>query len=298
MGAHRCAPLVEEWGVTGRTCGAVAQVVERATHNRVVAGSSPAGTTMLRTDSTDILVHAIDESGLIRPDDRVLVAVSGGPDSTALLVAMHESGRHVVAAHYDHALRPGSEKVAEQVRVLCARLGLELVTERRSAPMPRGSVQAAARALRYDFLDRSRARTATDVVALGHTADDVIEGVVLHLMRGCGIAGLRGMPARRGHFVRPLLSVWRSDIVDFLQSRGIVPHEDPANRDTKFARVRVRLELLPALERDRPGITRRFYTAALNAAAIYDALAEEAASALQSDVTRMEVAQMPEPLAA
>jgi tRNA(Ile)-lysidine synthase len=254
---------------------------------------------MLLTNSTDTLAHAIDESRLIRPDDRVLVAVSGGPDSTALLVAMHETGRDVVAAHYDHALRPGSEKVAEQVSVLCARLGVELVSERRSAQMPRGSVQAAARMLRYEFLDRSIARTAADVVALGHTADDVVEGVVLHLMRGCGLAGLRGMPARRGDFVRPLLAVRRTDIVDFLRSRGIVPHEDPANHDTKFGRVRVRLQVLPALERDRPGITGRFHAVALKAAALHDALAIKATIVLQNgDVTSAEVAQMPEALAA
>jgi tRNA(Ile)-lysidine synthase len=254
---------------------------------------------MLLTNSTDTLVHAIDESGLIRPDDRVLVAFSGGPDSTALLVAMCESGRDVVAAHYDHALRPGSETVAGQVSVLCARLGVELVTERRSAAMPRGSVQAAARTLRYEFLHRSLERTAADVVALGHTADDVVEGVVLHLMRGCGLAGLRGMPARRRDVVRPLLAVRRTDIVDFLRSRGIVAHEDPANHETKFARVRVRLQVLPALERDRPGITRRFYVVALKAVAIHDALAIKATSVLQNgDVTSAEVAQMPEALAA
>jgi tRNA(Ile)-lysidine synthase len=70
--------------------------------------------------------------------------------------------------------------------------------------MRRGSVQAAARALRYEFLERARLWTGSDLVAIGHTADDVVEGVVLHLLRGCGLAGLRGMPARRRQFVRPL----------------------------------------------------------------------------------------------
>jgi tRNA(Ile)-lysidine synthase len=196
-------------------------------------------------------------------------------------------------------LRTGSEKVAEQVGVLCSRLGAELVTERRSTPMPRGSVQAAARELRYEFLERARAQTGADVVAIGHTADDVVEGVVLHLMRGCGLAGLRGMPARRGELVRPLLAVRRSDVVDFLQSRGIVSDQDPSNRDTNFARVRVRLQILPALEHDRPGITRRFYAVALKASTMHDTLAGAAAGALENgEVTSVEVAQMPEPLAA
>jgi len=90
------------------------------------------------------------------------------------------------------------------------------------------------------------------------------------MLRGCGIAGLRGMPARRGHYVRPMLNVWREEVNELLDRRGLLPHEDPANRDLRFARVRVRLHILPALERDRPGITRRFHAAALAAARFQD----------------------------
>ena len=205
---------------------------------------------------------------------KVLVAVSGGPDSTALLLAMHETGQDIVAAHYDHALREGSDAVARQVGGLCRRLGVPLITERRIEPVPKGSLQAAARTLRYAFLDRARAEAQADVVAIAHTADDVVEGVALHLLRGCGLAGLRGMPARRGHYVRPFLNVWRRDIQDYLARRGIVAHEDPANADTRFARVRVRRHILPALERDRPGIMQRLHAAAL-AAACWQEVAEK-----------------------
>ena len=204
-----------------------------------------------------------------------MVAVSGGPDSTALLVALHEAGHQVVAAHYDHALREGSADVARQVAVLCARLGVPLITERRAEPMPRGSLQAAARKLRYEFFERARVDAGAEVVALAHTADDVVEGVVIHLLRGCGIAGLRGMPARRGHFVRPLLNVWRKDVLAFLDERGLEAYADPANQDLRFARARVRHVILPSLERDRPGITGRFLGAAM-AAAAYQAMAERA----------------------
>src|SRR5438128_11003039 len=100
------------------------------------------------------------------PNGRVLVAVSGGPDSTALLIALHEARRDVVAAHYDHALREGSDAVALQVEQLCARLGILFVTERRTAPLPKGSLQAGARTLRYEFLERARADAGADVVAL------------------------------------------------------------------------------------------------------------------------------------
>jgi tRNA(Ile)-lysidine synthetase-like protein len=200
------------------------------------------------------------------PEGRVLVAVSGGPDSTALLLALREAGCEVVAAHYDHALRDGSEGAAAMVGELCGRLGVELVAERRSEPVPKGSLQAAARRLRYGFLERARVQARAGAVALAHTADDMVEGAVLHLMRGCGLAGLRGMPERRGVYLRPFLNVWRSDVEAYLAERGVGAYEDPANLDLRFARARVRHVLLPALERDRPGIRRRFHSAALAAA--------------------------------
>src|SRR5438094_7012077 len=233
------------------------------------------------------------------PDGRVLVAVSGGPDSTALLIALHEAGRDVVAAHYDHALRDGSDSVARDVGDLCAWLGVVVITERRAEPLGKGSLQAAARELRYAFLERARLTAGAGLVALAHTADDLVEGVVLHLLRGCGLAGMRGMPARRGAFVRPLLSVWRSDIIEFLALRGVEPLQDPANSNDAYARVRVRRDILPALERDRPGIVKRFHRAAGRAAALQESLEGMAATSLSgAGTTRSAVATAPAPVAA
>ncbi|HLQ62116.1 MAG TPA: tRNA lysidine(34) synthetase TilS, partial [Candidatus Acidoferrales bacterium] len=233
------------------------------------------------THSPHPLLLGLRKSGLIASGDRVLVAVSGGPDSTALLLALCEEGHSVVAAHYDHALQTESDRVAEHVRALCSRVGVDVLIERRAGPLPRGSVQAGARTLRYDFLERTRAQTGADVVAIAHTADDVVEGAVLHLLRGCGLAGLRGMPARRGVFVRPLLSVWRREVNGYLDYRGIEPLQDPANTNTAYARVRVRRHILPALERDRPGIVLRLHRAAIRAAVLHDAVAAVAESTLK-----------------
>jgi len=196
----------------------------------------------------------------------MLVAISGGPDSTALLLGLREAGIRVVAAHFDHALRAGSAQEAVEVAHLCAELGVELVSARRTAPLARGSVQAAARAARYRFLEDALAATGLATVALGHIADDLVEGVLLHLLRGAGLAGMRGMPARRGPIVRPLLGCWRTDVEAYLAERGARVVRDPSNGDLRYARVRVRLQLLPRLEADRPGLTRRIHQAALSAA--------------------------------
>jgi tRNA(Ile)-lysidine synthetase-like protein len=225
------------------------------------------------------------------PPGHLLAAVSGGPDSTALLLALVQGGRDVTAAHYDHALRPGSGADADVVGTLCAALGVGLIAVRRSEPLAPGSLQASARAARYRFFEDARARSGADWVVLGHTADDAVEGVVLHLLRGSGLAGLRGMPERREPYARPLLRVWRREVEAYLLEEGVRPLRDPANEDRRHARVRVRLDLLPALERDRPGISGRLHRVALTAG-VRQAWVERAAAAV-TDVTRA-----PEPVRA
>ena len=210
----------------------------------------------------------------------MLVALSGGPDSTALLLALREAGIPVIAAHFDHALRPGSGQDAAAVARLCTALGVELITGVRTEALAAGSLQAAARAARYLFLERTLHECGLATAALGHTADDLVEGALMHLLRGSGLAGMRGMPARRGPYVRPLLGCWRSEIEAFLELRAVRPLRDPSNLDLRFARVRVRRELLPRLERDCPGLTARVHRAALQAARLQDELEASAVALL------------------
>jgi len=254
---------------------------------------------MPSTRRSGALAAALSQSALIQPGERVLVAFSGGPDSTALLLGLREAGHDVVAAHFDHALQPGSEMVAAHASRVCASLGITLMAERRTSPMPKGSVQAAARSLRYDFLERCAGEVGASRIALGHTADDLVEGTVMHLLRGCGIAGLRGMPATRGRFVRPLLGVWRAEVLAFLDERGVVALEDPANSNLRYRRVSVRRELLPALERGRPGITRRIFAVASRAAGLQERIERTAAAAIESGaVSTSALRAMSEPVAA
>src|SRR5258708_11762190 len=134
------------------------------------------------------LLNALRESELLRPGARVLAAVSGGPDSTALLIGLRECGYDLVAAHYDHALREGSELVAQRVATLCSQLGVRLLTERRTETMPKGSVQSAARELRYEFLDRAFREAGAPSGAISHTAPDLVAGAALHPFRGAWAA--------------------------------------------------------------------------------------------------------------
>src|SRR5260370_15130236 len=149
------------------------------------------------------LLIGLRASGLIAPAHRVRVALSGGPDSTALVLALREEGRTVAAAHYDHALQPGSGHVAEHVRELCRRLGVDLVVERRETPLPRGSAQAAARTLRYEFLERARLQTGGDVVAIPATAASLGEGNVLRTLSGRRLPAFPGRPTPRRRFWPP-----------------------------------------------------------------------------------------------
>src|SRR5207244_13622569 len=132
---------------------------------RLAAGSSPAGTTM-----PDAVIGPIRATDLLAKGERLLVAFSGGHDSTALLLALREEGHDIVAAHYDHALQEGSALVVDHVRHLCEMLGVRVIIERRSSPLARGSVQAAARRLRYEFFERGEVDVPASMIALAHVA--------------------------------------------------------------------------------------------------------------------------------
>jgi tRNA(Ile)-lysidine synthase len=186
----------------------------------------------------------------------VVLGLSGGADSVALLDALVSlSGRrgfHVVAAHLDHGLRPGSTDDASFCRALCERLGVPLraasadVAAR--ARRERGGLEQAARRERYAFLRRVREETGASVIAVAHTRDDQAETLLLRLLRGAGATGLGGMRPRSGDLVRPLLRVSRDEVLAHLRERGLAWREDPTNVDMRHTRNRIRHELLPYLE--------------------------------------------------
>lgn len=183
----------------------------------------------------------------------VLVACSGGADSLALAAAAaveaRRAGLRAGAVTVDHGLQPGSWERAEQVAATLRGLGLEPVEVAAVAVGRAGGPEAAARTARYGALEDVAERLGAAVVLLGHTRDDQAETVLLGLGRGSGARALAGMPAARGRFRRPLLGLPRATTRAACAAAGLQPWADPHNDDPAFARVRVRTDALPALER-------------------------------------------------
>ncbi len=207
----------------------------------------------------------VEAAGLA--DSRLVAAVSGGADSLALLHALHclrDSHRlSLSVAHVDHGLRTTSAQDAEFVRESAAAIGLPCTVIAVDVPRrPDGSFsEAAAREARYQALTSVGAQTGATVVATGHTADDQAETVLLHAVRGAGLAGLRAMsvlsdaPIDDGagiRLFRPLLSVRRSETQAYCRELGLLPLEDETNDDIRIPRNLVRLKVAPLLERLNP----------------------------------------------
>ncbi len=180
---------------------------------------------------------------------RALVAVSGGPDSVALLdllVASRDAhGQELVVVHLDHGIHADSANVADQVRMLAARYGLPVHVGRLELGPNAG--ETGARAARYAWLGALRSRLGAGIIFTAHHADDQVETVLMRFLAGSGPAGLAGMRPVWGSLVRPLLSFRRADLMRYLEETGLVAWLDPANSDPKHLRSWIRTELLPAL---------------------------------------------------
>ena len=209
-----------------------------------------------------------DECGLDL-EKSLLVGFSGGPDSLCLLYLLLENGARVHVAHLDHGLRGSSAIEADQARQLCLELGVPCAVKKLDvagyAAVHHVSIEESARLLRYQFLFDEAVRNHDQAVLVGHNANDQVETVLMHLLRGSGLSGLAGMRhillpnpwSDDIPLVRPLLKYDRGAIDQILQERGLQPVLDASNTDTAFFRNRIRQELLPILATYNPQIRRR-----------------------------------------
>ncbi len=220
------------------------------------------------------VLRYIREHALLARGERVLVGVSAGPDSSALLLILASLARplrvELRAAYFDHQLRGPRASARERraVEGLAGRADLPLVAGsgdvRAHARAGRLSLEEAARELRYRFLAQAARDAGCGVVAVGHTADDRVETVLLHILRGSGLKGLGGMVPRSPWplppagdapaLVRPLLALTRQETEAYCREAGFTPLRDPSNRSPAFLRNRVRNQLLPLLRRYNPSV--------------------------------------------
>jgi tRNA(Ile)-lysidine synthase len=212
------------------------------------------------------ITRAAQRHALWTPGARLVVAVSGGADSLCLLgalLALRERGHRLapgelIVAHFDHGLRGDeSREDSRFVQQLATELGILCVTGRPDAPFATElhiSIEDWARRARYAFLRRVMAEHEAERIVTGHTRDDQAETILLHWLRGSGLAGLRGMAPVRGDIARPLLEVTHEQTVAYCAVLGWQPREDSSNADPRFMRNRIRQELLPLLETYNPGI--------------------------------------------
>lgn len=206
------------------------------------------------------VLDAAEEHQLWVPGDRIVVAVSGGPDSVAFLHIMHEiSSSHVplelICAHVHHGFRSESDQEAEMVEALAARLGLPFEWIKADIPsymkMTGLGSQEAARDRRYAFLREVASKYDAASIALAHHADDQAETVMLHLLRGSGLSGLSGMKFKRREknveLIRPCLRINKTDLVEACNTRGFPYVTDESNSLRKYRRNAIRLDVLPFL---------------------------------------------------
>jgi tRNA(Ile)-lysidine synthase len=200
---------------------------------------------------SELPLEAARESGLVRAGEPLLVMLSGGGDSVALLDIAVRLGARVSALHVNYGLRQDSSLDEALVREICDERNIPLTVEQIALP-GEGNLQDAARDARYALAES----LAEGDYAAAHTASDQAETVLYRLAVSPGSRALHGMSPRRGRLVRPLLGVTRDDLRDYLRARGLEWREDPSNADRRFARARVRHDVLDALRELSPAAER------------------------------------------
>lgn len=205
------------------------------------------------------VLNTVRKYRMIFPGEKVVLGISGGPDSMALLYVLHELSEELGCtyqiAHLDHMLRGKESKadaayVAEHARKLGLPITMESMDVRRML-VRKESLESGARRVRYGFYEEVMASVKADKLAQGHNADDQAETVMMRLLRGSGAHGLGGIPpVRDSKFIRPLIEVSRSEIDQYLRQLRLTPRYDSSNLNTIYKRNKIRLELIPTLERE------------------------------------------------
>ena len=209
--------------------------------------------------------RTVARHGLLEPGDKVLVAFSGGQDSSALLDLLlrfrDEVPIEIRLAHFNHRLRPSADADQAHAWAVAGKYKMTIITGSRNvrlyARRRKLNLEEAARKLRYEFLKKAARRTGVTKIATGHTLTDQAETVLMRLLRGTGPQGLGGIaPNPDAMLIRPLLDLERREITAYLGRRGVLFRSDETNLDRRYLRNRIRLDVLPSLEAVEPAVVR------------------------------------------
>ncbi len=211
--------------------------------------------------SGDLLLkvqETIQEHDMLKIGDLVVVGVSGGPDSIALIHLLcrlrQDYKLSIWVAHLNHELRREAGEEAELVKSFASQLKVPVVLDSLNvalfAKQKKISLEMAAREIRYKFFERVGRKVGATKIALGHTASDQIETLLMRLIRGAGLDGLAGIPPTRGKIIRPLISAFREEIEKYCQIYNLYPCRDSSNQELSFFRNKIRLRLIPFIARE------------------------------------------------
>ncbi len=237
------------------------------------------------------VMRCVREYRLAAPSDKILVALSGGADSVALLLVLLQAGFHCEAAHCNFRLRgEESDRDEEFVRELCRARSVILHArdfETEAYARRKGiSVEMAARELRYGYFEELRAERCLDEIAVAHHREDNVETMLLNLIRGTGLKGLTGMRHRNGCVIRPMLDTSREEIERYLATEGQAYVTDGTNMETEAVRNKIRLNLMPMLKTVNPSVVDTLHDTIRrmkDAYTLYNMAVEEAKACLCRD---------------
>lgn len=205
----------------------------------------------MKSNLLEKVLKTVADYNMLTPHDRILVAFSGGFDSVCLALVLHEAGYKIGLAHVNHSLRESAECDAAFCENFAKKLGvpfhLKVADVAAFAKKENISTETAGRQIRYEFLSSVAGYTK---IATAHHQNDAAETVILHLIRGSGLKGLCGISPVRGNIVRPLIDVPRAEIEAYVTEKGIVPCTDETNFSKEYARNRIRLSVIPKLEKE------------------------------------------------
>lgn len=192
----------------------------------------------------------IKKYNLINEEDKVLIGVSGGPDSITLLNTLYKLGYNICTAHINHGIRENADNDEKFVREFCEERNIPCFVKRVKLKEIESdmTLEELGRKIRYDFFDEIMKQENCTKIATAHNANDNAETVLMNIVRGTGMSGLKGIEISRGNIIRPLLEVTRKEIEEYCEKENLNPCHDESNDEAIYTRNKIRLELIPYIE--------------------------------------------------